>query len=219
MAGTGGCVTASLLRPPSPPLPAPTPPPPPKAPRPTCASCTPGDGSAQGRGTHGRHRDAAGCPSSVGPAQRKPGCPSSHGVCPCPAAGPGRSQRRNSAGPRPPAPRPPLTAEPGVLLLGADLADLERAAAERGQHKALPQEVASRVAEALRLARHAGPTWLEQEALGQRRGKGQGAGGEGPHRPRAPQRRERPRTSALSLSRHRGSFCLFLCSPSLRVSS
>lgn len=52
--------------------------------------------------------------------------------------------------PIPPRPAPGLTAEPGVLLPGADLADLQRPPAERGEHKALPQEVAARVAEAVR---------------------------------------------------------------------
>lgn len=52
--------------------------------------------------------------------------------------------------PIPPRPAPGLTAEPGVLLPGADLADLQRPPAERGEHQALPQEVAARVAEAVR---------------------------------------------------------------------
>lgn len=113
-------------------------------------------------------------------------------------AAPARQQAPGTAGagapsllPPPSFPRrppvPPLTAEAGVLLLGADLADLQRPPAERGQHQPLPQEVAPRVAEALRLsrrraARHAAaaaaappcpprPRGWEQEALGQRRGQ------------------------------------------------
>lgn len=195
--------------------------------------------SAQGRAhPRGDTSTQLGPPSSAGPAEMEPGLSQLPlRGCPCPAAGPGYSRRRSSAAPRPPSPRPPvpvppLTAEAGILLLGADLANLQRAPAERGQHQALPQEVAPRVAEALRLARraarhaaaHVVGTGSAGTAAGAK-GRGRAGSGSGGSAPVLRVGRERS-TPGLwggglgSVCRDRGgSLCLFLCSPSLRVFS
>lgn len=104
-----------------------------------------GDRAPATRGPHRvsrqPRRDTGTSATSMFPASKVPGPP--------------------AAAPRPlpwRPPGPPLTAEPRVLFLGADLANLNGPPTERGQHQALPQEVAARVTETLRPVRHAAET-------------------------------------------------------------